>query len=163
MSRLEWATREVPDDPPQTLQQLAPLGLQSPRPPSAFRPLLHPRVPTASLSSLPPRRRGRAMAKTRLSSDREGSLPLSGFQFSPGSGEQWLGCLGPKSSACARGPEPPPLCRLAAQRPLRSLRAARPRPGTILSLSGAPASRVFCNLRLRLFSRAEPQPRSSSQ
>jgi hypothetical protein len=52
-----------------------------------------------------------------------------------------------------------PLCALSAARAPAPAPAPRDNP----CLVSPPASRVFCSLRLRLFSRAEPQPSSSSQ
>lgn len=94
----------------------------------------------------------------------EGSLPSPGVVFlmchaavgRTGSDQSpWLG-------VARRRPRPSPASRPDAPS-ARSAQPARSRPRTILALSGAPASRVYCNLRLRLFSRAEPQPCSSSQ
>lgn len=123
---------------------------------------LAPRVPTASLSSLPPRRPpGQGDGEDPPLGGPQGvTSPLHVSVFS-GVCEPWLGCLGPKSSAGDPGPSPRPSFASRPSGP--SARSAARRARDNPRLVWAPASGAFGNPRLRLFSRAEPQPGASSQ
>lgn len=159
-------------DPSPKLQPLAPPRPQTSWPSSSQTPAPPlapaPRAPTASLSSLPPRGAGTAEARARLRgvlSDPQGVTSPLAVSISS--------CIRRTVGRTGSDQSPLPAIASPSSRPspasspgapsARSAQPARQRLETILALSGTPASRVFCNLRLRLFSRAEPQPCSSSQ
>lgn len=142
------------------------LGLLPP-----FRPLLHSSPlrapPTWCSPSLPPRSSGQGCGKDpppHPARPAGGHFPSPGFNFlvCP----EALGRAGSRQSPRLgiAGPSPRPS---AASRPgapsAGSAQPERSRPGTILALSAAPASRVFSSLWLRLFFRAAPEPCSSSR
>lgn len=68
----------------------------------------------------------------------------------------------PRLGIAGPSPRPSPASRPGAPS-AGSAQPARSRPGTILALSAAPASRVFSSLGLRLFFRAAPEPCSFSR
>ena len=120
-------------------------------PPRRARPAFRPAAP------------GRAVAKTRLRIPPDLLGVTSPLRVSVSScvRRRWAGL----AQTEVLGSRPP--ARAPASRPgapsAGSVQPARSRPGTILALSTAPASRVFSSLGLRLFSRAEPEPCTSSQ
>lgn len=98
----------------------------------------------------------------RLVGPASSHFPSRGFSFLKCLVSGGLGCLYQNPQLVLTRPSPRPSFASPPSGPsARTAQSARRRPGTILSLSGAPASRVFCSLRLRLFSWAEPRPCSS--
>lgn len=106
----------------------------SPPPPSS--PRLPPALSRQGCCQDPPPRPSGPTAR--------GHFPCPGFSFHmcKAEGSAQSRCLPPAGPSC---------------RPSPASRA----PGTILALSAAPASGAFCSLRIRLFSRAWPQPSCS--
>lgn len=126
-----------------------------------------PALPPPCSPSLPPHGSGLGCGKDpppHPARPAGGHFPSPGFSF--------LVCrealgrpashLSPRLRIAGPSPRPSPAPRPGAPS-AGSAPPARSRPGTILPLSAAPASRVFSSLGLRLFSRAAPQPCSSSR
>lgn len=163
---LEWAIRENPGDSVPKLQPLAPPGPQTSPPSPSLPPapplVPAPRAPTASLSSLPPSLPGIAEARARLRvlSDPQGVT--SRLRVSVSSCVRravgWTGSdQSPLLAIASRSPRPSPASSPGAPS-VRSAQPARRRLKTILALSRAPASRVFCNSGYAFFPGRSPNP-----
>lgn len=167
-------------------QRKAGLSGQSERPPGTLCRKLHPHCPWGRrlLGLLPPSRRLLRAPQPPCSpslpprGSRQGcgkdppphpARPAGGHFPSPGFSflvcREALGRPGSHRSHRLRiagaSPRPSPAPRPGAPSAGSAL-PARSRPDTILPLSAGPASRVFSSFGLRLFSRAAPQPCSSS-